>query len=357
MQGVDRLAGAGTEAGRRTSDRARTSKKLGLAVWATEPLANIVAQVKLAEDIGFDSVWVIDSQLLCRDVFVTLAALAVNTSRIKLATGVTQPATRHPAVTASALAALDELSGGRIMSGMGTGFSSLRTLGLPAAKMAEFEAFVAAVRQLLAQETARFPNGFEARMTWLAQPARVPIFGAASGPKMTQLVARIADGAILLQGIADDLLDRAHQWLDEGAASAGRDLSALEVACWVPLGLDDDPERARDQVRVRVAGAIMNTNADWFEGAEREAVLAVQGSYKDFQHAGANADHASILPDRIVDRYAIAGTPEGVREGLARVMRRPDLDHVILTPQASADDKTDVLGLLRRFDRDILAKL
>lgn len=334
-----------------------TPRKLGLAIWATEPLAKIIAEVKLAEEIGFDSIWVIDSQLLCRDVFVTLAALAMSTSRIKLATGVTQPSTRHPAVTASALGALDELSGGRMMSGMGTGFSSLRTLGLPAAKMAEFEAFVAAVRELLAGGTVRFPNDFEARMTWLAKPAHVPIFGAASGPKMTQLVARIADGAILLQGISDDLLDRAHSWLSEGAASGGRSVADLEIACWISLGLDDDPERARDQVRVRVAGAVMNSNADWFDGEEREAVLEVQRSYKDFQHAGANADHARILPDRIVDRYAIAGSPEGVRDGLARVMRRPDLDHIILTPQASADEKMDLTALLRRFDREILAKL
>lgn len=335
----------------------RAAKRLGLAIWATEPLHRLVAQVRLAEEIGFDSVWVIDSQLLCRDVFVTLAALAGGTSRIMLATGVTQPATRHPSVTASALAALAELSGGRIMAGIGTGFSSLRTIGLPAAKMAELEAFVDAVRALLAGREARFPNGFEARMTWLREPARVPIFGAASGPKMTQLVARIADGAILLQGIAPDLLDRARSWLEAGAAEAGRTVSDIDVACWIPLGLADDAEAARDQVRVRVAGAIMNTRADWFDGEEREAVLRVQQSYKDFQHAGATADHARILPDRIVDRYAIAGVPEGVRDGLARVMARDDIDHVILTPQASADESMDLEELLRRLDRDVLARM
>jgi 5,10-methylenetetrahydromethanopterin reductase len=343
-----------------SSDRTqgfRAPKKLGLAIWATEPLAAVIEQVKLAEAIGFDSVWVIDSQLLCRDVFVTLTALAMSTSRIRLATGVTQPTTRHPAVTASALAALDELSGGRMMSGIGTGFSSLRTLGLPAARMADFEAFVTAVRELLAGQATTFSNGFGARMTWLPRPASIPIFGAASGPKMTQLVARIADGAMLLQGIADELLARGFAWLEEGAAEVGRDLSGFNVACWVPLGLDDDPEIARDQVRTRVSGAIMNTKAEWFEGEEREAVLRVQQSYKDFQHAGASADHSRILPDRVIDRYAIAGTPEGVRDRLAALMKQDRIDHVVLTPQASADDKTDVMRLLRRFDGEILARL
>lgn len=335
----------------------RASKGLGLAVWATQPLQQIVAQVQLAEAIGFDSIWVIDSQLICRDVFVTLTALALGTTRIRIATGVTQPSTRHPAVTASALAALDELSGGRVLAGVGTGFSSLRTLGLPAAKMTEFEAFVGAVRTLLAGGTARFSNDFEARMTWLPQPARVPIFGAASGPKMTKLVAGIADGAILLQGISDSLLDRGLAWVEEGAAAAGRKASDIEIACWIPLGLDADAAKARDQVRVRVSGAIMNTKPEWFEGEEREAVVKLQNSYKDFEHAGSNAGHAGILPDRIIDRYAIAGDAEDVRGGLSRMMNRAGLDHVILTPQASADDHTDIADLLKRFDRDVLAKL
>lgn len=330
--------------------------KLGLAVWATEPLDKLTEQVQLAESIGFDSVWVIDSQLICRDVFVTLAVLAMHTKKIRLATGVTQPATRHPAVTASALAALDELSGGRIMSGMGTGFSSLRTLGMPAAKMSEFEAFVGAVRNLLAGNPARFANDFEARLTWPSKPAKVPIFGAASGPKMTQLVARIADGAILLQGISDDLLDRGRAWLEQGALD-GKLAPDFQAACWVPLGLDEDPEHARDQVRVRVASSIMNANADWFEGAEKDAVLELQKSYKDFQHAASKADHAHILPDRVIDRYAIAGNAAKVSEQLTRLRRRPDMDHIILTPQASADESMDIVTLLKRLDRDVLAKI
>lgn len=313
-------------------------------------------QVKLAESIGFDSVWVIDSQLICRDVFVTLTALAAGTSRIALATGVTQPTTRHPAVTASALAALQEFSGGRMLAGIGTGFSSLRTLGLPAARMADFESFLGTVRQLLAGETARFDNGFEGRMTWLDGPAPVPLFGAASGPKMTRLVAGIADGAILLQGIAPDLLDRGLGWLREGAAAAGRGLDAIDVACWVPFGLAANRAAARGQVLSRVASAVMNAGPDTFEGAEREALLTLRAGYKDFEHAAALGEHAQGLPDSIVERYAIAGEPETVHENLARLMAQDAVDHVILTPQAASDDRTDLNAILRMMDRDVLSR-
>ncbi len=335
----------------------RAPKRLGLALWATEPVPELVRHVQLAEKIGFDSVWVIDSQLLCRELFVTLAALAAGTSRIRVATGVTQPRTRHPTVTASALATLQEMSGGRIMAGMGTGFSSLRTLGMPAAKMSEFQEFVTTVRALLQDETITFEKGVQGKITWLNGPAGIPIFAACSGPKMTQLAAGIADGVILLQGIAPDLVERAASWLADGARAAGRAMETLEVACWIPLGMDKESGKAREQVRVRVAGAIMQVNPDWFEGAEREAVIHVQKNYQDFKHAEASADHAGIIPDRLVDRYAIAGRPDEVRERLVEVMARPELDHIILTPQATGSGSMHLGDLLRDLDRNVLARL
>ena len=335
----------------------RAPRKLGLALWATEPVPELVRHVQLAEKVGFDSVWVIDSQLLCRELFVTLAALVAGTSRIKVATGVTQPRTRHPSVTASALATLHEMSGGRILTGIGTGFSSLRTLGMPASKMSEFEQFVSTVRSLLRDEMVTFEKGVQGKITWLDRPTGIPIFGACSGPKMTKLIAGIADGVILLQGIAPDLIERAASWLAEGAETAGRPMDSLEVACWVPLGMDADSLKARDQVRGRVAGAIMQVNPDWFEGAEREAVIHVQTTYQDFKHAASTADHAGIIPDRLIDRYAIAGEPRDVRDRLVEVMARPELDHIILTPQATGSGSMNLGDLLRDLDRHVLARL
>ena len=98
-------------------------KKLGLSLWGTVPVADLARQARLAEEIGCDSVWVIDSQLLCREVYLTLAACLMQTTTLRVATGVTQPATRHPSVAAGSLATLAEMSGGRAVMGIGTGFS------------------------------------------------------------------------------------------------------------------------------------------------------------------------------------------------------------------------------------------
>lgn len=326
-------------------------KRLGLALWGTEPVADLARHAVLAEAIGFDSVWVIDSQLLCREVTVTLAALLAATSRLKVATGVTQPVTRHPSVMASAMATLAEMSGGRAIMGIGTGFSSLRTIGLPQARIAEVETYVATVRTLLRGETVRFDEA-DGRLAWLEAPAAVPIVIAATGPRMMRTAGRIADGAILHHGLSADLTGRALGWLAEGAA--GR---RVEVSCWAPYSMAADPAEARDRVRARVAGALANARADWFSGAEREAVERLQAGYEVGEHASAAPDHAGLVLDSLVDRYALAGTPEEVRAQLGRLLDQPGIDRVILTPQVVGAGARPLDEVLQAFEADVLARL
>jgi 5,10-methylenetetrahydromethanopterin reductase len=326
--------------------------KLGLALWGTVPVAELARQARLAEAIGFDSIWVIDSQLLCREVYLTLAACLAQTTTLRVATGVTQPTTRHPSVAASALATLAEMSGGRAIMGIGTGFSSLRTIGLPSAKIAEVEEYASIVRRLLHGEHVTFEHDMEGSITWLDQPMDVPIVVAASGPRMTRAAVRFADGVILHQGISDDLLGRALGWARDGAG--GR---MPEISCWVPYSMAVDPREARDRVRARVAGALMNTNPEWFDGADRDAVVRLQQSYDVTDHATAQPHHAALVTDSLIARYAVAGTPDEVREQLARVMAQPGIDRVILTPQVSGEGALPIEQVLRNLESQVLARL
>ena len=309
-------------------------------MWGTEPVAAMVRHAVLAERIGFDSVWLIDSQLLCRDVTVSLTAILSATKTLRAATGVTQPVTRHVSVTAGMMATLAEMSGGRAIMGIGTGFSSLRTIGLKPARIAEVEAFSAEVRSLL--------RGADGRMSWLEASSEVPIVVAATGPRMTQAAARFADGVILHQGLSPDLLRRALGWLGGSRA---------EISCWAPYSLGATPAEARDRVRSRVAGALVNVNAEWFEGAEREAVERLQASYDVGHHASAAADHAADVPDSLVDRYALAGTPEQVRDGLARLLDQPGVDRVILNPQIVGPGAKPLDVVLRELETQVLPYL
>ncbi len=323
-------------------------------MWGTEPVAAMARHAALAERIGFDSVWVIDSQLLCRDITVTLTAILAATTHLLAATGVTQPLTRHPSVAAGMMATLAEFSGNRAIMGVGTGFSSLRTIGLQAAKIADVAAFTQTVRQLIRGEPIVFAAGTQGHLSWLDQPVRVPIVLAATGPRMTRAAARIADGAILHQGLSPELLARALSWFDAGVAESDRARSEIEVSCWAPYSLGTTAREARDRVRSRVAGALVNVRAAWFEGAERAAVEQLQASYEVGHHASAAADHAAIVPDTLVDRYALAGTPRDVIRQLSQLLDQPGIDRVILNPQIIGPGAKPLPVVLNELETQIL---
>src|SRR5882757_7041821 len=111
----------------------------GVGLFPTEPVEQIRENVRLAEELGYEHAWIGDSQNIWRESSVTMGAAAVGTSRIVLGTGVTNAVTRHRSLLASTWATLHELTEGRAALGIGTGDSSLRTMGLSPLKLAELE--------------------------------------------------------------------------------------------------------------------------------------------------------------------------------------------------------------------------
>src|SRR5437667_1447899 len=106
-----------------------------------------------AEELGFSHAWFFDTQMITADCFVSMAAAAMKTSRIRLGTGVLIPSNRIAAVTANALASLNKLSPGRIDFGVGTGFTGRRAMGLGAIKLNDMALYIDEVMALLREET------------------------------------------------------------------------------------------------------------------------------------------------------------------------------------------------------------
>ncbi|MBN8901343.1 MAG: LLM class flavin-dependent oxidoreductase, partial [Rhodospirillales bacterium] len=288
---------------------------------------------------------------------VTLAACLARTTTLRVATGVTQPTTRHVSVTASAIATLHEMAPGRAMLGLGTGFSSLRTIGKRAARIDEMEAYTRALHDLLQARTTTFDAGVEAGLSWLTAPTGVPIHLAASGPRMTRRAASIGDGVILLQGIAPELLGRALLWLQEGLEAASRQSDAVEVSCWVPFSLDTDRQCAYARARARVAGALVQANPELFEGEERRTIEDLKQHYEVGDHARAVAAHAASIPDSLVRKFAVAGDAAEVREQLSALRAHSGLDRIILTPQISGEGALPMQDVLRHLGNDVLPRL
>src|SRR5262252_5121438 len=195
--------------------------KFDLGILATQPVPEIVRQVQLAESLGFETVWMTDTHLVCRELWVTLTACALGTTRIKLGPGVTVPHSRHVSVTASAILTLEELAPGRIVLGMGTGGSSAQTMGLKLEQVGRartLEAMATNIRRLIQREPMRFESGAEGRVAWLGEPRAIPLYLAGSGPRMLATAGRLGDGVMMYVGTAPDILRAGLDCVREGAA-------------------------------------------------------------------------------------------------------------------------------------------
>ena len=218
-----------------------------------------------AEAAGFSHAWFFDSQLIYSDVYATMALAAEHTSRIKLGTLVAIPSNRIPAVTASAIATINYLAPGRVILGLGTGYTGRNTMGLPAVPAAEFREYTQQVRGLLQGDEVLIREGTRERWIRLLHPDRggfiniedaIPIYLAANGPKALAATGELADGwvtgaltALARDGLRGDSLrcrrrrpvhgQALHSRVDQRLRAAGR-----RVAYFSTRGRARGPQRA-----------------------------------------------------------------------------------------------------------------
>jgi 5,10-methylenetetrahydromethanopterin reductase len=202
-------------------------------------LASVEARkdVAFAEASGFTHAWIADSQMVWADVYQCLALCANDTRKIKLGTNVTNPSSRIAPVTACNFATLNVLAPGRIIMGIGTGNTSRRTLGMPAAKLAELRAHVEVCRGLWKRETVPYQEGDRFRQIRFLDPDaglinlrdQIPVYLAGSGPKSLELAGEIGDGVILFGVVGDSLLEYTLGHIRRGAERAGKRLQDLYI--------------------------------------------------------------------------------------------------------------------------------
>jgi 5,10-methylenetetrahydromethanopterin reductase len=334
--------------------------KFDIGILASQPLPVIVRQVQLAESLGFDTAWITDTHLVCRELWVTLTACATATSRIRLGPGITVPHTRHISVTASAIATLHELAPGRLVLGVGTGGSASETMGLSVARtarVATLESMAHALKHLLRGESIRLDTGTDARLAWLPQPVDIPLYLAGSGPRMLDAAGRLGDGAIMYSGVAPWLLDAALACVRAGAKAAGRTPTDVDIAIWAPTSIAADRGLARDHVRGRVASALRHAFPVKWSPEDQAVIDQVRAAYDSYQHATAASKHRLLITDRFVDLMALAGTPDDVREQVQRVAAVGGVNRVILLPQVPGQDFVQREQVLRLFADQVMARL
>jgi len=310
---------------------------LSLGLFPTEPPGRIVELTRLAEALGFACVWIGDSQMIWREAYVVLGAAALATSRITLATGVTNPVTRDPAVVAAAMATLHELSGGRTRLGIGLGDSSVETLGKEPARLGFMEQAVREIRALVAGETVvHHDSGSPVHLTYAQAGTRIPTYLAVSGPRVHRLAGKVADGAIVLVGTDPRFLEASRRELERGAADAGRDLrrDGFRVVCWTPCAIDENSSAARAAVKAHVARVLKRDLPFPLGPREMETVNAIRRQYEYYEHMVVGTPHGEIVPDALVEQFAVAGTPAEARQQLERLAATGLVDEIALIPHA-----------------------
>ncbi len=302
-------------------------------------------------DLGFDRLWMTDSSLHARYVYSYLTLAAMWAPRLLLGTAVTNPLTRHPAVTAIAASTLDVVSEGRFSLGIGAGDRPLLSLGLKPAPLGVLERAIVDIRRLWSGENVtddgpafqlddahfRFPSG-----------TNIPIFVSASGPATLRMAGRIADGVILLCGLHPDVVGWALDRIDEGVEQAGRS-SRPHVAIFAYGSVIDDAEEAMRSART-IAAWFPQTVPQLCEvaGLPMETITRVQEAYQggEFQEA---ETAAALLPDEFVQRMALYGGVKEAREHI-RSLASLGVDSINVFPLGE-----DRLATIRGF-RQALAE-
>jgi 5,10-methylenetetrahydromethanopterin reductase len=304
--------------------------QFGVGLFPTEPLQKMVHLAKLSEELGFSHVWIGDSHLIWREAYVNMTAVALNTSKVKIGTGVTNPLTRHPSVVASAYATLEEYSPGRMIIGIGLGDSSVETMGMKPAKLSYFEKTMQEMRNLLTGKEVQLETG---KIHLLHCKAKVPIYVAASGPKMLELSGRIADGVIVLVGIADEYIAHAKDKIAAGAKAAGRKLEDINLVLWVPCAVSDKAA-AKDAVKAHVARIVAHPLPYVLDPSEQKVLEEIRKTYDYYHHMDQQANHAEVIPDWLVDKFAIAGTVTECRAQIERI-KKTSIQQIAIIPYSA----------------------
>jgi len=283
------------------------------------------------EELGFDLIGYGDTQSVLPDAFVALSAMATVTDHIRLCPTVSNPVTRHPAVAASSLGAIQQLSDGRTTFGIGTGDSALLNIGERPSRVAELEEYARAFKALVAGETATW-HGHEMKLAWEAPP--VPLIVAADGPRMMHLAGQIADGVFFANGLSDEVIDENIRRVREGAESVGRSIDDIEMWWLTKLYFADSQEQGWYEAAYSLAASANHSFRFGMEGkfvpeALQPVIRRLQEGYAAHEHNRVEAsDHNRSL---VVDgglmeylgrRFLIAGSAQELVQRVSEIAER-----------------------------------
>lgn len=327
------------------------------------PPAELIRLAQLSEAEGYDAFWLADERFF-REVHTHLTLAALHTDRIMIGNMVTDPYVRHPAISAMAIASVDEIADGRAAFGLGAGVSGFREMGIarrkPATAMRET---VQIVRGLLAGETVELEGEIiqlaATHLNFTPIRPQMPVYIASYGPLGLIVAGEVADGAVIQGAVADGMVRWIVDNVARGARRAGRNPDEIEIVSRVNVCIAEDTRAAKDAMKPGLVATLVSQYPEFriFEIAGVTLPQELVDAVADFRQthgythdAEATARLAALVPDEIVDAFTLAGTPAEIAARLGRIA---DLgaDHVMVYPVALDGD---IAATLTRFAREVL---
>lgn len=301
---------------------------------------DIAATAARAEENGFAAAW--SPEFYTRSAIVTLARMAGTTSTIRIGSSIAYAVGRSPLTLATEARSLDEVSGGRLSLGLGTGTKRMmsdwhgESPDGPASRVEELVPLLRRLWRLHEGPVSHHGRFFDVEITPTAEvdePVRteIPVITAGVNARMIETAGRVADGFLGHPLFTRRYLDEVvRPSIEKGAAKTGRDANAVEICGVVITAVADDEEQARREVAAQLAFyCAPKTYAKVLEiGGFAEAGEAIRAAFteRDVEKM------IAAVPAEMVDAMAVAGTPQQVRGKLAEIDRAGVIDHVIVYP-------------------------
>ena len=310
------------------------------------------------EALGFDGLALTDSQNLSPDTYVALTLAARATTHLKLGPGVTNPLTRHAAVTAGAIASIQQISGGRAVLGIGRGDSSLFNIGCKPVSPTVFEQYVSDLQKYLSGATID-KNGYPSRLSWLnlAQHEKVCLDVAATGPKVISIGARYAEQVSFSLGAEPARVAWAIEQVRQSLAKGAKMPS---LGLYLNVCVHDDIHRAAEMVRAGVGifalfTAMPGATRDEVQSAD-QSIYDKLGDYDKPRHGHPDAVHAQRLPLEFIERFAVIGPPERCIQRL-RALIELGIRRIIIIGPRSEHFGVDAQTAMVRFAKEVMPAL
>lgn len=328
-----------------------------------EHYSDVVSVVKYGEELGYDMAWLSDR---VRDTYVNLAACAFATSKIRLATGVINPYTRHPAINTRAIATLDELSNGRMSMGIAVGnmVEMTKDLGFPAKAGYDKVREVGQIaRRLFSGETVTFHGKhFELNDVKLGMKCRpnIAIYVAGSGPKIMEVAGEVGDGAIIPY-TDPKVIEHAKTSVRVGVERAGKKMDSMRLVSWLPTYITDERQKVIDSLRGY--GALMTLLAplEWLMsiGMTEERYEAIRKGYAKGAHVDPELEAQYVkrakeyVTDEVVELFTLVGTTKEINSKMEELVKSGFGEFSLWVPSPVMAEKRKVL---ETFAQDTMAR-